>query len=158
MARSAIVPSRPASSMTAAEWESVFHLLQCRSGNTCEVRSPDCAAGPGGDLSALTRDRVSVHHRLPRGSGGTSGLDPHRLSRLLLLCGDGVKNCHGWVESHREEAYEMGWLVKHRGADDIDTATVPVWIGGRRRVFLDDDTPFYLDGPLTVDESGHPDG
>lgn len=33
------------------------------------------------------------------------------LANLALVCGSGTTGCHGYIESHREEAYERGWLV-----------------------------------------------
>lgn len=66
----------------------------------------------------------SVHHRLPRGRGGTD-----RLSTLALLCGSGTTGCHGQVESRRALAYLDGWLVRTR----VDPAAIPVrtWNGFR---------------------------
>lgn len=67
-----------------------------RAGNACEICS--------------IRGQ-NIHHRKPRGMGGTrvdSGPE-----NLLLLCGSGTTGCHGWIESHREEAHEQGWLL-HR--------------------------------------------
>lgn len=52
----------------------------------------------------------------------------------ISLCGSGSTGCHGWVETHRTEAYLSGMLVK-RGTDP---ATVPLrWRG--RRVLLTHD-------------------
>jgi len=53
----------------------------------------------------------SIHHRMPRGMGGTKNPWINDMSNLLLLCGTGTTGCHGWVESHRSEAYEDGLLV-----------------------------------------------
>jgi 5-methylcytosine-specific restriction protein A len=49
-----------------------------------------------------------VHHRLPRGAGGTSRVEINSPANLLHLCDE----CHAWVESNRTEAYEKGWLVR----------------------------------------------
>ena len=54
----------------------------------------------------------SIHHRKPRGMGGTSKKEINNPSNLILLCGSGTTGCHGWVESNREKAYELGLLVK----------------------------------------------
>jgi 5-methylcytosine-specific restriction endonuclease McrA len=70
----------------------------------------------------------SIHHRIPRGRGGSN-----RLSNLILLCGSATTGCHSWIESHRGESYRQGWLVR----TDEDPATVPVLYGGRGRVLLD---------------------
>lgn len=57
----------------------------------------------------------SLHHRRPRGSGGTV-LDWVNLpANLLILCGSGVTGCHGWVETHREKARDLGYLVRLNG-------------------------------------------
>lgn len=47
---------------------------------------------------------ITVHHRLPRGMGGTA----HDESPLVTLC----SGHHGYVEEHREWAREHGWLIK----------------------------------------------
>lgn len=57
----------------------------------------------------------SVHHRRPRGSGGTSVPWINFPSNLILLCGSGTTGCHGWVESHRDEARALGFLVALNG-------------------------------------------
>lgn len=48
--------------------------------------------------------------------GGTKDPASNSPANILLLCGSGTTGCHGWVESHREEAYESGFLVR-RGND-----------------------------------------
>jgi hypothetical protein len=53
----------------------------------------------------------SIHHRKPRQMGGTKSERINEVENLLLLCGSGTTGCHGWVESHRAEAYRDGWLV-----------------------------------------------
>lgn len=55
-------------------------------------------------------------------------------ANLLLLCGSGTEGCHGWVESHRTEAYESGLLV-HRVDDPAETP-VTLRYG---TVFIDDE-------------------
>lgn len=54
----------------------------------------------------------SVHHRVPRGSGGAKHVPWMNLAaNLLLLCGSGTTGCHGWIEAHRSEAISKGWLM-----------------------------------------------
>lgn len=77
--------------------------------------------------------RWSLHHRKPRGMGGTKNPLINSPANLLLLCGSGTEGCHGWVESHREESYESGLLV-HRN-DDPDEIPVTLRYG---TVWLDD--------------------
>ena len=57
----------------------------------------------------------SAHHRKPRGSGGTSNPAIASITNLLVLCGSGTTGCHGWVESHRAKAEEIGYLVSALG-------------------------------------------
>lgn len=53
---------------------------------------------------------LSVHHRRPRGMGGSRRGDTNGLANLITLCGDGTRGCHGWVEAHRAEASRLGFL------------------------------------------------
>jgi hypothetical protein len=53
----------------------------------------------------------SVHHRLPRGMGGSKNSELHKPANLITLCGSGVDGCHGWVESNREQARLDGYLL-----------------------------------------------
>jgi hypothetical protein len=77
---------------------------------------------------------ASVHHRLPRGRGGTD-----RLSNLLSLCGSGVTLCHGVIESDRAQAYDDGFLL-HTGTEGDDPEAVWVLTYQGIRHFLDDGT------------------
>jgi hypothetical protein len=43
--------------------------------------------------------------------GGSSRPEINDVVNLALLCGTGTTGCHGYVESHRKIAYQMGWLV-----------------------------------------------
>lgn len=64
----------------------------------------------------------SMHHRRPRGAGGTSLAWVGMAANALTLCGSGTTGCHGWVESHRTEALELGYLISmHSGqvAEDV---------------------------------------
>jgi hypothetical protein len=54
--------------------------------------------------------------------GGTIDSAINDPSNLMAICGSGTTGCHGWLESHREHAYEKGWLV-HRWDE---SAEVPV--------------------------------
>ncbi|WP_279106188.1 HNH endonuclease [Mobiluncus curtisii] len=59
-------------------------------------------------------DVFSFHHRKPRGMGGSNSPDINISPNLIVLCGTGTSGCHGWVESHREQAYKEGLLI-HSG-------------------------------------------
>jgi hypothetical protein len=64
----------------------------------------------------------SVHHRRPRGAGGSRRSDTNQPQNLLLLDGSGTTGCHGFFESNRQVAYDQGILVR-QGQDPAD---VPV--------------------------------
>lgn len=78
----------------------------------------------------------SVHHRRPRGSGGTSLGWVNLPGNLILLCGSGVDGCHGHIESNRDEARAQGFLVNLNGKDV--PSMVPVVHAVHGVVLLDD--------------------
>ena len=53
----------------------------------------------------------SIHHRCPRGAGGTKAAWSSAASNALALCGTGTEGCHGWVEANRSLALDLGLLV-----------------------------------------------
>lgn len=79
-----------------------------------------------------------IHHRKPRGSGGTSDPAINLPSNLLAICSP----CHLTIESDRTVAYQQGWLV-HR---QHDPAKSPVWLAGVGFAFLN------VDGSITQTE------
>jgi 5-methylcytosine-specific restriction enzyme A len=50
---------------------------------------------------------TEIHHRRPRGMGGTAQESSNTASNGLLLCSE----CHRWAESKRTEALLMGVLL-----------------------------------------------
>lgn len=67
-------------------------------------------------VTHLARGRDwSMHHRRPRGAGGTSLAWVNAPANLVVLSGSGTTGCHGWVEVHRAEARGMGWLISQNG-------------------------------------------
>lgn len=77
---------------------------------------------------AVSAGACQIHHRKPRGLGGSSDPLINSPSNLLLLC----SRCHIEVERDRTVAYEQGWLVRYRH----DPARFPVWLAGRGFCFL----------------------
>jgi hypothetical protein len=127
-------------SLTIA-WEHVQALVLTRSAGKCEIRSPQClVARHGYRVAMLPEHERSLHHRRPRGMGGTRRADTHTAANLLLVCGSGVTGCHAYAESHRELAYERGWLVRQGD----DPARTPLVLHSGRRVLLDPHAPGYL--------------
>lgn len=74
----------------------------------------------------------SIHHRRPRGMGGTKRASTNDPRNLLLLCGSGVTGCHGLVESQRSHALACGWIVPQV----VEPYRIPVNIVARGPVFL----------------------
>lgn len=63
---------------------------------------------------------ADVHHRKPRGMGGTS--DPEQnygLDNLISLC----RYCHDWAHAEPADAYACGFLV-HSGDDPAEVPVV----------------------------------
>jgi hypothetical protein len=90
-------------------------IVRARSGGVCEI----CGA----------RRANQIHHRRPRGMGGSRRVSTNRAANLL----DVDDGCHERIERNREWAREHGYLV----AQQQDPDAVPVNLWGRW-VLLDD--------------------
>lgn len=77
----------------------------------------------------------SIHHRIPRGMGGTRRPEVNLPANLLLLCGTGTTGCHGWVESHRMQARDWGYLIRR---DTAKPSWEPVFTANGWRRFDDE--------------------
>lgn len=53
----------------------------------------------------------SIHHRRPRGMGGSRSAEVSCPANGLVLCGSGTTGCHGRVEASRSWAMTHGFLV-----------------------------------------------
>ena len=73
---------------------------------------------------------LSVHHRLKRSQGGKWAA-----SNCVLLCGDGVRGCHGWTETHATAAGVEGFHV----APWREPRDVPILWRGTLWAHLDDE-------------------
>lgn len=76
--------------------------------------------------------RLSLHHRRKR-----SQMPRWRKwepSNCVMLCGDGVTGCHGWVEAHPRDASVDGWHVYPY--QEPSETPVTLWTG--LTVLLDD--------------------
>jgi len=102
------------------------------------ARDRGACARCGRDVTHLERGRAwSIHHRRPRGQGGTSLAWVAGAANGLVLCGSGTTGCHGAVEADREAAYKEGFLVRINGRDvAADVAIRHKTLG---LVYLDDD-------------------
>lgn len=100
-------------------------LVMSRARNCCER----CGRPITGDYS--------IHHRKPRGMGGTKDPAANSPSNLVLLCGSATTpdGCHTSVEKFRQAAITTGWIV----ARTADPARVPVKFSSGRWYLLNDD-------------------
>lgn len=112
-------------------------MLLVRSGGQCEARTEACLAEHGRLSRAIV---VSVQHRQARGMGGTPTAEAHDLPNLLILCGDGTRGCHGWIECQEREAARLRGLWVPHG---MDPALVCLELCSGRLVSLEG--PFYTD-------------
>jgi 5-methylcytosine-specific restriction protein A len=49
-----------------------------------------------------------IHHRRPRGAGGSKAVDTNCASNALCVC----ISCHSAIEANRVESSQFGWLVR----------------------------------------------
>lgn len=93
--------------------------VMARSGGFCEIRAVGC-----------WDEASQIHHRRPRGLGGSKNPATGQASNALAVC----VVCHSHAESHRSDALDRGWIVRQGHAP----AEVPVFRYGRW-VLLDDE-------------------
>ena len=80
-------------------------------------------AGGKCELCGMPVGVPHLHHRRPRGMGGSKRVETGGASNCLVI----HPSCHADVESNRQRALDNGWLVSQWR----DPATVPVkrWNG-----------------------------
>ena len=74
--------------------------------------------------------------------GGTKDPASGSVPNGVLVCGSGTTGCHGWIETHRTDALELGWLVR-QGANP---ANIPIPHATLGQVWLDPEG-MYLHAP-----------
>lgn len=89
-------------------------LVYARAGQCCELCGVYAYGG-------------SLHHRRPRGMGGSKDPVTSSPANALLLCGSGTTGCHGQVEGNRADALERGLLLRQH--QDPTTEPVDLLIG-----------------------------
>lgn len=57
-------------------------------------------------------DGLNIHHRAPRGMGGSKAPWVNRASNGITVCGSGVTGCHGEIEANRSWAEVKGYIVR----------------------------------------------
>lgn len=96
--------------------------METRSGGACEVQIPKVCTGRG----------QSMHHRRKRSHAGV-----WLPSNILHVCGDGTRGCHGWIESHPDEANSRGLALRGNESSQFTPAII-VWRGIMDWFFLTD--------------------
>jgi hypothetical protein len=82
----------------------IFDLVFARDEGSCAY----CGLGVWGERGF----HFSLHHRRPAQAGGDRTVEAHSPGNLVILHGHGVSACHGLVESNRQQAVELGFLVR----------------------------------------------
>lgn len=89
------------------------------------ARDMGACARCGRHVAHLERGMAwSIHHRRPRGNGGTSIAWVGEAANLVILCGSGTTGCHGWAESFRGDARRAGFLVPLNGVQKADEVAI----------------------------------
>lgn len=73
-------------------------------------------------------DGAEIHHRRPRGAGGSKDQLTNIAANGVLLC----PACHRFIERYRTKALREGWLVR-QGQDPRD---IPVFYRGSSWAYL----------------------
>lgn len=92
-------------------------------------------ARDGDECRRCHREYQQIHHRKPRGMGGTRDPLINSPSNLVCVC----QTCHHWIETHRSDALRDGWLVSQ-------------WADPQRVPLVIDHLPVWL----SPDGSSHP--
>lgn len=92
------LPSRPVRVSSSEIPEDIRLAVLERDGHACSR----CGV-------TVQRPFYSLHHRRPRGMGGSRLL--HTMANLVTLCGSGTTGCHGEIEGDRDRQRQVGWLV-----------------------------------------------
>lgn len=92
---------------TGPDWNTVEAVLE-RDSWSCVV----CGGGIFGERGF----DWSIGHRRPRRNGGDPRPETNLPGNLFTLHGSGTTGCHGVVESMREQAIDLGWILH---ADDV---------------------------------------
>lgn len=80
----------------------------------------------------------SINHRRPRGMGGSRDPLTKTAANGVLLCGDGVQGCHGYVTSHVSWSKWNG----HTVPQGCDPSLVPLWHARYGWVLLNADATY----------------
>ena len=89
---------------------------------------------------------LQLHHRRPRGMGGTRRESTNSPAALVVVCAEH----HAWLESHRDLARQRGYLVPQHA----EPSDVPILRFGRWEWLCDDGTAVPLGAGDLADLDG----
>lgn len=104
------------------------------------TRDRECCARCGKPVRGSRGRDWSVHHRRPRGAGGTSLRWVGQAANGVVLCGSGTTGCHGAIERERRRAFDDGFLISRIGVAVAVTTVLRHALHGW--VLLDDEGGF----------------
>lgn len=90
---------------------------------------------------AMTTTVPHLHHRRPKGLGGSSRADRHAVSNLVQLC----PTCHQQVHANPAMSAEDGWIVPR--SSGLEPAEVPIVNLLGSSAWLDDTGQYLLEAP-----------
>lgn len=79
--------------------------------------------------------------------GGSRSQATNRPANLLLVCGTGTTECHGWIEAHPAEALARGFRI----SSSARPALVPYTDSTGREWILNDDGTKTAGAPATLE-------
>jgi hypothetical protein len=92
--------------------KSVRELITTRANGACE-------------RCGMAAPAYQIHHRRPRGMGGSTSSDTNRASNGLWVC----VSCHSDIEANREDALRFGWLVRQgQSPADVKVLRRGTWV------------------------------
>lgn len=107
-------------------------------GPTPAVRQVVMSRNHGICLRCNRAQGEQIHHRRPRGRGGSSLPEANAADNLVFIC----SSCHSYIESHRTESYRTGWLLRHTNEEPGSVALVDR--SGRTFFITDDGGPLPM--------------
>jgi hypothetical protein len=84
-----------------------------------------------------------LHHRRPKGLGGSKAADRHDVGNLVYVC----RSCHAWCHGNPTDAAETGFIVPRSSGTHFTAVPITNLVGQTR--FLDNEGQ-YLKEPLDV--------
>jgi 5-methylcytosine-specific restriction protein A len=73
----------------------------------------------------LSAPAYQIHHRRPRGAGGSKAVDTNCASNGFFVC----VSCHSAIEDNRADSLQFGWLVRQgQSPTDVKVLRRGTWV------------------------------